>query len=378
MGPLSACLSNPYAKTFSMSQTSFRDEKDSMGVVRVPASAYYGPQTQRAVENFPIGELRLPLEFIRALALIKRSAAEVNRRLGLLEPGLAQAIATAAGEVLDGRHDAQFVVDVFQTGSGTSTNMNANEVIATRANAILTGTRAANRRASQRSCQPQPVEQRCDSDGHSHRRGCEARTKRFCPGAGHSLHQALDAKAPAVLETFVKIGRTHLQDAVPMRLGQEFGGYARQVELRRRAAGKPSDRLYELRFRRNRGRHGHERSSAIRAAPPSPSAPRNRPAFREAQNHFEAQAARDAVVEASGALKTLPSRSPRSPTTSAGWAPDRAAAWAKSTSRTAAGIEHHAGQGEPGDPREVLMVCRPGDRQRRRPSPGAAVRRTSS
>jgi len=105
----------------------------------VPASAYYGPQTQRAVENFPIGDLRLPLEFIRALALIKRSAAEVNRRLGLIEPGLAHAIATAAGEILDGRFDDQFVVGVFQTGSGTSTHMNVNEVIASRANEILTG-----------------------------------------------------------------------------------------------------------------------------------------------------------------------------------------------------------------------------------------------
>ncbi len=119
----------------------YREEKDTMGVVRVPESAYYGPQTQRAVENFPIGDLRLPVEFIRALTLIKRSAAEVNRRLGLLEPGLAQAIVTAAGEILDGRFDDQFVVGVFQTGSGTSTHMNVNEVIASRANELLTGTK---------------------------------------------------------------------------------------------------------------------------------------------------------------------------------------------------------------------------------------------
>jgi fumarate hydratase class II len=121
-----------------MNPSSFREEHDTMGTVRVPESAYYGAQTQRAVDNLPIGELKMPRRLIRALALIKRCAAEVNRRLGLLEPGLAKAVAAAAGEVLEGRLDDQFVVGVFQTGSGTSTHMNINEVIASSASRAMT------------------------------------------------------------------------------------------------------------------------------------------------------------------------------------------------------------------------------------------------
>src|SRR6266581_3395106 len=200
----------------------FRIESDSMGEVRVPSDAYYGAQTARAVENFPISGLRFHRSFLRALGLIKKHAALTNAALGVLPQDIAGAIQQAAQEVSDGKWDAQFVVDVFQTGSGTSTNMNANEVIAHRAAELLGGKRGdklvhpndhVNRGQSSNDVIPTAI----------HLAALEAIELQLRP-ALTELHEALLAKAEAFWE-ILKIGRTHLQDATPMRLGQEFSGY---------------------------------------------------------------------------------------------------------------------------------------------------------
>jgi fumarate hydratase class II len=286
-----------------MNPISYRDEKDTMGVVRVPESAYYGAQTQRAVENFPIGGLRMPRELIHALALIKAGAAEVNRRLGLLDSKLSEAIATSAREVLEGKLDDQFVVGVFQTGSGTSTNMNVNEVIASRANEILTGQKGGkspvhpndhvNLGQSSNDAIPSAI----------HIAALGAIRNQLIP-ALRRLHEVLLDKADEFRDVR-KIGRTHLQDAVPMTLGQEFSGYARQVELgiERLAALEP--RLAELALGGTAvgtGVNAHPEFAAETIAWISRETGID---FRKARNHFEAQAGRDAAVEASGALKTV-------------------------------------------------------------------------
>jgi fumarate hydratase class II len=281
----------------------FREEKDTMGVVRVPQEAYYGAQTQRAVENTAIGELRMPREFIHALALIKAGAAEVNRRLGLLDPKLAEAVAEAAREVLAGRWDDQFVVGVFQTGSGTSSNMNLNEVIAARANEMLTG-----RKGGKSPVHPNDHVNLGQSSNDAvpsaiHIAALRSMRRRLDP-ALRRLHQALSAKADAFADVR-KIGRTHLQDAVPMTLGQEFSGYARQVELglERLAAVEP--RLAELALGGTAVGTGVNAHPGFAAAIVELISRETGIDFREARNHFEAQAARDAAVEASGALKTV-------------------------------------------------------------------------
>ena len=212
-----------------------RIEADSLGPVRVPATALFGAQTQRAVENFPVSGLRLQRRVIRALALVKRAAAEVHAQDGALPPRLADAIIQAAGEVADGRHDADFPVDIFQTGSGTSSNMNANEVIANRAIQILGGQVGSktpvhpndhvNMGQSSNDVFPSAV----------NIAAAEATERDLLP-ALDVLHGALDEKARA-FDHIVKTGRTHLMDAVPMRLGQEFSGYARLLSgARRRVA----------------------------------------------------------------------------------------------------------------------------------------------
>jgi fumarate hydratase class II len=286
-----------------MSAISFRDEKDTMGVVRVPEDAYYGAQTQRAVENIPIGDLKMPPELIRALALIKRCAAEVNQRLGLLEPKPAEAIAAAAREVLQGRLDDQFVLGVFQTGSGTSTHMNLNEVIASRANEILTGKKGGkspvhpndhvNLGQSSNDAVPSAI----------HIAALLAIRTRLVP-ALRRLHQALAAKA----EEFAgvrKIGRTHLQDAVPMTLGQEFSGYARQMELGMERLAAVEPRLAELALGGTAVGTGVNAHPEFAAETIARIARETGIGFRRAANPFEAQAGRDAAVEASGALKTI-------------------------------------------------------------------------
>ena len=208
--------------------TSFRIEKDSLGPVQVPADALYGAQTMRAVENFPISGIPFPRSFIRALGLVKLAAAQVNQQLGHLEPHLAEAIVQAAQEVADGRWDGDFPIDIYQTGSGTSTNMNANEVISNRAIQILGGEVGSkspvhpndhvNMGQSSNDVIPTAI----------HVAAYLEVIEALLP-ALHHLHAALLDKS-LEFDDALKTGRTHLMDAMPVRLGQEFGGYAAQIK----------------------------------------------------------------------------------------------------------------------------------------------------
>jgi len=280
----------------------FREEKDSMGSVRVPADAYYGAQTQRAAENFRLSDMRLQRSFIRALGMIKKYAAKVNRELDLLEKDLAEVIVQAATEVEEGRLDDQFIVDVFQTGSGTSTNMNANEVIAGRANEILTGKRGGkapvhpndhvNLGQSSNDVIPTAI----------HIAALIGVRERLLPGM-EVLQRSLFRKSEEFSDVR-KIGRTHLQDAVPMSLGQEFSGYARQAELSIRRVRSTEESLAELALGGTAvgtglNTHPEFASRVIAYIAGETGCP-----FRKAANPFEAQASQDASVEASGALKS--------------------------------------------------------------------------
>ena len=282
---------------------STREEKDTMGTVRVPADAYYGAQTQRARENFPVSGFTLPAEFIDSLAMIKKHAAYVNRELDLLDRKTADAIIQAAGEVMEGRFADQFVVDVFQTGSGTSTNMNMNEVLAARANEVLTGT------LSVKSPVHPNDHVNCGQSSNDvipsalHIAALVSIRNRLLP-ALHRCHDALGQKAEEFAGIY-KIGRTHLQDAVPLTLGHEFSGYARQMELGIRRLEGTEARLAELAL------GGTAVGSGLNAHPQfavkviARIAAETGLPFIEAGNHFEAQGARDASVEVSGILKTL-------------------------------------------------------------------------
>src|SRR5437588_5260402 len=204
-----------------------RVERDSMGEMRVPINAYYGASTQRAVLNFPLSDLRFPRQFIRALAQIKQAAAKTNEALGTVDPQVADAIVRAAQEVIDGKLDAQFVLSIFQTGSGTSTNMNANEVIANRASELLGGSRGS------RKIHPNDHVNFGQSSNDviptaMHLSALVSIEHELIP-ALQGLQQALGQKAEEFMPV-VKTGRTHLQDATPIRLGQEFQGYAGQIE----------------------------------------------------------------------------------------------------------------------------------------------------
>jgi fumarate hydratase class II len=268
----------------------FRIEHDTMGEMRVPSDALYGAQTARAVENFPISRLRFPRAFIRALALIKSVAARVNGEMGQLPADQAAAIERAAEEVLAGAHDAQFVVDIFQTGSGTSTNMNANEVIGRLARAHANDD--VNRGQSSNDVIPSAL----------HIAAAESVHRDLFP-AMDILHASLARKAYEFADV-IKIGRTHLQDAVPMRLGQEFGGYARQAAASRERIESALAGVYELALGGTAVGTGLNAPPGFAAAVIREIARRTELTFIEAQNHFEAQAAKDAVVFLSGALRT--------------------------------------------------------------------------
>jgi fumarate hydratase, class II len=286
-----------------MNPISYREEIDTLGVVQVPADAYYGAQTQRASENIAIGDIKMPRDFIHALALIKAGAAEVNRRLGILDPRLAEAILAASREVLEGKWDEQFILGVFQTGSGTSSNMNVNEVIASRANEMLTGKKGGkspvhpndhvNLGQSSNDAVPSAI----------HIAALRSVRKRLIP-ALQRLQESLSAKADAFADVR-KIGRTHLQDAVPMTLGHEFSGYARQVELGIERLASVEPRLAELALGGTAVGTGVNAHPEFAAAAIAWISRETGIEFRKARNHFEAQAARDAAVEASGALKTV-------------------------------------------------------------------------
>jgi fumarate hydratase class II len=281
----------------------YREEADTMGTVLVPEDAYYGAQTQRAVDNFSLSGLTLPRSFIQALGMIKKHAAAVNLALGLLDKDLTDPIMTAAKEVIEGELDDQFVVDVFQTGSGTSTNMNANEVIAGRANEIVNGVKGAkspvhpndhvNKGQSSNDVIPTAI----------HVAALLEIKERLLP-ALEKLQHSLANKATEFADVR-KIGRTHLQDAVPMNLGQEFGGYARQVELGIERMKCTESRLAELALGGTAVGTGLNAHPEFAAKVIAGIAEETGSPFREAANHFEAQAAQDAAVETSGALKTV-------------------------------------------------------------------------
>jgi fumarate hydratase class II len=269
---------------------SFRIESDTMGEMRVPASALYGPQTARAIENFPLGGKRFPPSFIRALALVKSAAANVNGRLGQLPAGLAAAIEAASEQLVEGRHDSEFAVDVFQTGSGTSTNMNANEVIGRLAGAHPND--HVNRGQSSNDVFPSAM----------HIAVAETVVNRLLP-AMRQLGASLERKA-AEFQSIVKIGRTHLQDAVPIRMGQEFGGYAHQVEAARARVEAALSGIFELPLGGTAVGTGLNAPPGFASAAIAVIAERTGLPFVEAPNHFEAQAARDAACFLSGALRT--------------------------------------------------------------------------
>lgn len=279
-----------------------RIERDTMGELAVPADAYYGVQTARAIENFPISSLRMPRSVIRAMGLIKRAAASVNRSLGLLDKKPADAIKQAATEVVEGKLDAEFPVDIFQTGSGTSTNMNTNEVISNRATELLGGARGSklvhpndhvNLGQSSNDVIPTAI----------HIAASETIQRQLIPALTR-LHKALNRKAEE-FDKVVKIGRTHLQDATPVRLGQEFGGYARQIELGIARVTRAQAALSEVALGGTAvgtGLNCHPKfSSKVMAIISKETGC----AFKEAENHFEAQSTQDSLVEASGELRTL-------------------------------------------------------------------------
>jgi len=280
-----------------------RTERDSMGEFDVPADAYYGANTMRAVVNFPISDLRLPRGFIRALGLIKQAAAQTNADLGLLEPRIAEAVVRAAQDVVDGSLDDAFVVDVFQTGSGTSTNMNANEVISNRAIELLGGEKGSrtpvhpndhvNLGQSSNDVFPSAIHVAA---------GVEIRD-RLIP-ALERLEASLRRQSEKQWEV-IKTGRTHLQDATPIRLGQEFLGWAGQVERGRRRAATALDELTEIAL------GGTAVGTGVNTHPDFARRVTERVAeatgvpFRETGNHFQAQSRLDGVVTASALLRTI-------------------------------------------------------------------------
>lgn len=276
----------------------FRTERDSMGEVKVPKNAYYGAQTQRAVDNFPVSGIRFSREFIEALGLVKKTAAGVNVGLGKLDNELADAIQQAAQEVIDGKLDDHFPIDIFQTGSGTSTNMNANEVIAKRANEILGEEKIhpndhVNFGQSSNDVIPTTI------------RIAATRSVRetLIPALEH-LNQAFIEKGNEFSEV-VKTGRTHLMDAMPVTIEQEFSGYARQIRLGIERLQSALERIQEL------PQGGTAVGTGLNTSPDfgkrfakavSEQTGYN---FREAENHFEAQSTVDAPVELSSQLKTI-------------------------------------------------------------------------
>ena len=266
-----------------------------MGDIAVPADALYGAQTQRAVENFPISRLRFQREFLRALGLIKAAAAKANEQLHEMPTELANAIESAADAVARGDYDAHFVVDVFQTGSGTSTNMNANEVIAHVAGQA--GQKAhpnddVNRNQSSNDVIPTAIHVSAAMLVHH----------RLLPALAE-LRDGLAAKAHTFRDV-VKIGRTHLQDAVPMFLGEEFGGYARQVEASAERIRATMPGIYELALGGTAVGTGMNAPPGFGRMAIARLSERTGLPFREAANHVEAQAAKDAVCFLSGALRT--------------------------------------------------------------------------
>jgi fumarate hydratase class II len=277
--------------------TEYRIEHDSMGEVRVPADALWRAQTQRAVENFPVSGLRVDPALVAALGAIKGAAARVNADLGVLDADVAEAVAAAAAEIADGRHYEQFPIDVFQTGSGTSTNMNTNEVVATLATQRLGKPVHPNDHvnASQSSNDVFP--------SAIHIAATRAIVGDLLPALDH-LAMALDRKAVEFAEV-VKSGRTHLMDATPVTLGQEFGGYAAAIQLGIERLSAALPRVGELPLGGTAVGTGINTPPGFAERVIALLAEELTLPLTEARNHFEAQASRDALVEASGVLRVI-------------------------------------------------------------------------
>jgi fumarate hydratase class II len=280
-----------------------RIERDSMGDMEVPADAYYGASTQRAVLNFPISGLRMPRRFVRALGLIKWAAAKANRDLGLLDPRISDAIAAAAEEVALGRHDADFVVDVFQTGSGTSTNMNANEVIANRAAEILGAPRG-----SRGTVHPNDHVNLSQSSNDViptalHLSALLALDEVLEP-AVRELRGDLEAKSRETWDV-IKTGRTHLQDATPIRMGQVMRGYAGQMELAQKRLAHARDELAPVALGGTAVGTGINTHREFAGRVCAQVSAWTGVTIRETAHHFQAQSSLDAVLEASASVRTV-------------------------------------------------------------------------
>ena len=280
-----------------------RIETDSLGEVAVPVDAHWGAQTQRSLANFAIGVETMPAPLVKALGIQKQSAAKANMQLGVMDAKLGDAIVQAASEVIDGTLAAQFPLSVWQTGSGTQSNMNANEVIASRANQILTGQHGGK--------EPVHPNDHCNMGQSSndtfptamHIAAASETIEQLIPALGH-LHAALDAKAKAFAD-IVKIGRTHLQDATPLTLGQEFSGYAKMIEYGIARLENALPRVLELAQGGTAVGTGINSKAGFAEAFAAHVAEATGHAFVTAPNKFEALAAHDALVELSGALNSV-------------------------------------------------------------------------
>src|SRR3954447_7260997 len=286
-----------------MTERPMRVERDSMGELPVPARAYYGANTQRAVLNFPISDLRFPRRFIRAIGQIKGAAAAVNQELGLLDAGLAETIQRAAEEVAEGRLDDQFVLDIFQTGSGTSTNMNANEVISNRAIELLGG-----QIGSRKPVHPNDHVNLGQSSNDViptaiHLAALTAIEEELIP-ALERLRRSLEAKAEAFMP-IIKTGRTHLQDATPIRLGQEFLGYAGQAERAVRRLRHAQEELGEVALGGTAVGTGINTHPEFAGRVTARLSEKLGVRVHETSNHFQAQSTLDNLVETSGVLNTI-------------------------------------------------------------------------
>src|SRR6202035_2314504 len=280
-----------------------RTEKDSMGEMSLPESALYGASTQRAVLNFPVSGYRFSRPFIRALGLIKWAAAKANHDLGLLDAERSALIVQAAEEVLEGKMDEHLQIDIFQTSSGTSTNTNANEVIANRCSQ-LAGKKVGSRELVHPNDHVNMGQSSNDVIPSAIHISAAEQLKSHLIPALEKLHFALDAKAKEFWD-IIKIGRTHLMDATPVRLGQEFSGYAQQIAYGKQRAEKSVDVLRELALGGTAVGTGLNRHVDLPGKMLRHIEQRTGIAFYQAKNHFEAQGSKDAVVEASGQLKTI-------------------------------------------------------------------------
>lgn len=283
----------------------YRIERDSLGEVRVPKDAYWGAQTQRAIENFPVSGIRFPSVFISSLGYIKLACSEVNRLLGLLRPDLAQVIIKASEEVIRGDFDDQFPLDIFQTGSGTSTNMNANEVIATRANEMITG-----RKDTKNPVHPNDHVNMGQSSNDvipsAIHISAVIQVKRLLLPALNRLHSAIEEKS-RLYHDVVKTGRTHLMDAMPITLGQEMSGWASQITSSIKRIEAIFPRLSVLAIGGTAVGTGINTHPDFGKKVARVISERTGIDFTEAENHFEAQSSQDSILELSGLLKTLAS-----------------------------------------------------------------------